>query len=140
MSPEKDLALLKITTDSGKIRPLVLAPVPPRKGEEVAAFGAPLGYAFSTTRGIVSGIRSRTEMIPAGMRLNVRWIQTDASISVGNSGGPLVNLRGEVVGVNTMIGRRGAQNLNFAISADDVREVIGRASPVPIPLGSSTLR
>ena len=140
ISPERDLALLKITTEMGQIRPLALAPTQPRKGEEVAAFGAPLGLSFSTTRGIISGIRSRTEMISAGLTLNVQWIQTDASISVGNSGGPLVNMRGEVVGVNTVTSRGSAHNLNFAISADDVRKVLGHASRVPIPLGKAGLR
>ena len=134
LAPNKDLALLQIQPTVGELRPLLLAPENPRKGEQVAAFGAPLGLQFSTTQGIVSGIRSPIEMISAGMFLDVQWIQTDAPISVGNSGGPLVNMRGEVVGVNTVTSGGEAQNLNFAISVDAVRQVVKSAMQVSVPL------
>ncbi len=134
LAPEKDLAILKIDTPREDFPALQLAPNPPRKGTEVMAFGAPLGLSFSTTRGIVSGVRVPSEMRQTGISLNVRWIQTDAPILAGNSGGPLVNLRGEVVGVNTITSGPDSQNLNFAIAADEIHEVLHLASPVAIPL------
>ena len=135
LAPEKDLAILKIDTPREDFPTLQLVPTPPRKGTEVLAFGAPLGLSFSTTRGIVSGIRVPFEMRQTGIFLNVRWIQTDAPIMAGNSGGPLVNLRGEVVGVNTVTSGPESQNLNFAIAADEIRQLLHLASPVAVPLG-----
>jgi S1-C subfamily serine protease len=81
-------------------------------GEEVAALGVPLGLGRTVTKGIVSAIR-RTE--------GVTIIQTDAPINRGNSGGPLVNMRGEVIGMN-VFKAKGAEGLGFAIAIDDVVE------------------
>src|SRR5947209_8480877 len=74
----------------------------------VAAFGAPQGLSFSASEGIVSAVRSGKElksMLPAyqatGYSEAATWVQTTAAISPGNSGGPLVNMKGEVVGLNT---------------------------------------
>jgi len=135
LAPDKDLAVLKLSSMGGPLPPLALAPELPRKGEDVAAFGAPFDFSFTMTQGVVSGLRTPAEMHGAGVMANVNWIQTDASISEGNSGGPLVNMRGEVVGVNTVTGQGDAQNLNFAIAIDAVREVLDQASSTPIPLG-----
>ena len=134
LAPKKDLAILKIDTAREDFPALQLAPTPPRKGTEVMAFGAPLGLSFSTTSGIVSGIRVPSEMRQTGFSLNVRWIQTDAPIMAGNSGGPLVNRRGEVVGVNTVTSGPESQNLNFAIAADEIRQILHLARPVASPL------
>ena len=137
LAPDKDLAILELSALAGPLPALQLAPESPRKGEEVAAFGAPFHFSFTMTKGVVSGLRTPQEMRNAGVLSNVNWIQTDASISEGNSGGPLVNMRGEVVGVNTVTGQGDAQNLNFAIAVDAIRDVLREASVTPMPLGEN---
>lgn len=118
----RDVAIVKIKADR-KLPVLPLAKQLPRKGEEVLAFGSPAGLSFTATEGIVSAIRSAVEMKQLGHDGTGTWLQSSAPISPGSSGGPLVNLKGEVVGANTsglMIG----QNLNFAISSPEIGEVI----------------
>ena len=119
LEPKKDIAVLKIEYPADKLKPIKLAANPPRKGESVIAFGAPLGLSWTATEGIVSAIRSRDELRALGIEQEGTWIQTSTPISPGNSGGPLVNYEGEVVAANTMVLTKG-QNLNFAISATDI--------------------
>lgn len=106
-----DLVLLRvdIPRNAGH-RPLRLSSAEPRKGDEVYVLGAPRGLEFSVSRGIVSAIR------PVPGMTSDRVIQTDAPISPGNSGGPLINSAGEVIGVASFIRTDGA-NLGFAQSA-----------------------
>ena len=111
-------------------------------GERVAAFGSPLGFSRSVSDGIVGAIRDKSEARLFGLGPAVSWIQTTVPISSGNSGGPLVNMKGEVVGVNTLAMSQTAQttiqNLNFAVSAADVCEALSAAKgavlPLPVPL------
>jgi serine/threonine protein kinase len=120
---EYDLAYMKIDTPRDLV-PIALAHEMPEKGTRVLAFGAPLGLDFSASEGIVSGVRSVEELEKLGVNgIQGTWIQTTAPISPGNSGGPLVNMKGEVVAANTMMLLAG-QNLNFAISAEDVHRVM----------------
>ncbi|MBX3273934.1 MAG: trypsin-like peptidase domain-containing protein [Sandaracinaceae bacterium] len=75
-------------------------------GQPVLAFGHPLGLSYTLTRGVISAI---------GREVNgVRYLQTDAAVNPGNSGGPLVDERGDVIGVSTFV-RANAQNLGFAL-------------------------
>jgi serine protease Do len=91
-------------------------------GETVIAIGNPFGFENTVTVGVVSAIgrtlggRNRFALPYAD------FLQTDAAINPGNSGGALLNIRGELIGVNTMIAAQG-QNLGFAIPADSVRKV-----------------
>ncbi|MBU6201058.1 MAG: trypsin-like peptidase domain-containing protein [Acidobacteria bacterium] len=124
--PGNDLALLRVAATG--LAPATLAePGSVRIGDPVVA----IGYALdldggpTVTSGIVSAI-NRT--IPSGDGALDSLIQTDAAISSGNSGGPLVNLRGEVVGINTAVYRGDLQsavnNVGFAISSEEILSVL----------------
>jgi len=98
-----------------------------RPGEFVIALGAPLGLSNSVSFGIVSAVeRSRTEIglrDSLGARNTTAYIQTDAAINSGNSGGPLLNIEGEVIGVNTMKAL-GMDGIAFAVPIDEVKRVV----------------
>ncbi len=88
-----------------------------RIGEWVVAIGNPLGLEHTVTQGIIS---ARGRKLMGGVE---SFLQTDAAINRGNSGGPLLNLRGEVVGINTAI-RPDGQNIGFAVPIDMVKRVL----------------
>jgi serine protease Do len=116
--PIGDLALLQMSSEvSLSVVPLGSSEAL-RVGEFVVAIGSPFGFEHTITFGIVSGIHRRF------MRSGVvgGYIQTDAAINVGNSGGPLVNMQGEVVGINTATIGRG--ELGFAIPIDAAKAVL----------------
>ncbi|MFZ9040791.1 MAG: S1C family serine protease [Ilumatobacteraceae bacterium] len=126
IDPGNDLALLRIDGDDF-IPARFAAPDSARIGDEVVAIGFALDLdgAPSVTLGIVSAL-DRTITIDDGALDGL--IQTDAAISSGNSGGPLVNALGEVVGINTAVARGGfgtaASNIGFAISVEEVLRVV----------------
>ena len=103
----------------------------PTRGDWVATFGSPLGLALTAADGKISAIRGGSELVDMtkrgptsiyeelGYDPNSTWLQHTAPISHGNSGGPLVNARAEVVGINTWTLPEG-QNLNFAISSPHI--------------------
>lgn len=140
----RDIVVGKINTTEAP--PIEIASSLPRKGERVVALGAPLGLAFSATNGIVSAIRSAAEMRSDVNRNDIdgTWIQVDAPLSPGNSGGPLINSAGQLVGMSTLASGGGrAQNLNFGISVTDVRNAIKFSVgvvPVPLPSGVGRIR
>jgi serine protease Do len=121
--PETDLALLKI--DAGRKLPFVKFSqgATPRPGQWVIAVGNPFGLDHTATTGIVS---ATGRAIGAGPYDD--FIQIDAPINKGNSGGPTFNLKGEVVGVNTAIfsPTGGSVGIGFAIPASTARHVIGQ--------------
>lgn len=88
-------------------------------GEEVVAIGNPLGLELTVSNGILSGVRMTKE--------EGKVLQTTAPISHGSSGGPLFNMFGEVVGVNTLY-LEGAESLNFAIPVNDVKNLLQNQS------------
>ena len=122
----RDIALIRAERLPTGIRPLLIEKTHPRKGERVVAIGAPLGLSFSASEGIVSATRSANEVSRlVGMELRGDWIQTTAAISKGNSGGPLINRQGKVVGLNTLAthyfeGVENGENINFAISGAEL--------------------
>lgn len=92
-------------------------------GEWVVAMGNPLGYIDTTTFGIVSGRERRV----GESGLDVELIQLDAAINSGNSGGATFNIKGEVIGINTIkIKETGVEGLAFAIASNDVKNVISQ--------------
>ena len=118
VDPATDVALIKIPGSPS----LPVAPLGDsdglRVGEWVCAIGNPLGYVHSVTVGVVSFM---------GRKLFDRslddYIQTDAAINFGNSGGPLINARGEVVGINSAISSR-ANNIGFAVPINQARAIL----------------
>jgi serine protease Do len=125
MDENTDVAVLKIEAknlptvkigDPSKLRP----------GEWVIAIGSPFGFENSVTAGIVS---ATARAMPTDTNYAPRFIQTDVAVNPGNSGGPLFNMRGEVVGINSQIYSRtgGYMGLSFAVPIDvanDVKEQI----------------
>jgi len=135
----KDIAILKFDAArcTKPIFSIPVAQVHPRKGIAVVAIGAPLGLDMSVTEGIVSAVRTAKELEDS-IELTGHsgtWVQTTAAISPGNSGGPLITKRGEVVAINTLsLVGAGAQSLNFGISGEDIRQAMTELEDVPIPL------
>lgn len=128
---KRDIVVARIDfQDRPKIE---IAKALPRKGDEVIALGTPHGLDFSATRGIVSAIRQANELPPdPDLKREGVWIQIDAPLSPGNSGGPLVDKDGKVVAMSTLASQGSAQNLNFGISAEDVSNAIRASAKLPI--------
>lgn len=123
--PDVDVALLRVRTPGLTLRPLPLGrSARTRVGESVAAIGSPFGERQSLSVGVVSAvdrsIRSLTAFEIPGA------IQTDAAVNPGNSGGPLVNARGQVIGINQQIKSRsgGGEGVGFAVPVDLVKRSI----------------
>jgi Do/DeqQ family serine protease len=114
-----DLALLKVDAD----RTFPIAPLGSssdmRRGDWVIAIGNPFGLSQTVTAGIISAL-GRRQLARGGGYAN--FIQTDAPINLGNSGGPLINVNGEVVGVNTAI--LSGNDIGFAIPSDMVKALL----------------
>ena len=116
--PAIDVALLRVTAPG----PLEIATLGDsddlRVGEWVCAIGNPLGYVHSVTVGVVSFIGRK--LFDASLD---DYIQTDAAINFGNSGGPLINARGEVIGINSAISSR-ASNIGFAVPINQALAIL----------------
>ncbi len=119
--PRTDLALLKIKSGNGKTFPFVkFASGPPRVGDWVLAVGNPFGLGGTVTAGIVSALARDIGSGPYD------FMQIDAAVNRGNSGGPTFNLNGEVVGVNTAIYSPSGGNVGiaFAVPAETANRVV----------------
>jgi S1-C subfamily serine protease len=122
--PNEDLALLKIPHE----RDFPTIPLGTSSdlmpGETVIALGNPLGQTHSVSQGIISGLHRNVDIADRSQNLHFTdLIQTDASINFGNSGGPLLNIHGELIGINSVVNVQ-AENIGFAIPVDRVREVL----------------
>ena len=133
--PTTDIAVLRITAPN--IEPLPLGESDTlRVGQQIFAIGNPYGLEETVTRGIVSAKGRHT----ASDR-SIEYIQHDAAVNEGNSGGPLLNVRGEIVGINSAIFSKtgGWQGISFAIPVNSVRRVLDaivkRGHVVPSYLG-----
>ncbi|MGH8163932.1 MAG: S1C family serine protease [Rhodanobacteraceae bacterium] len=116
---DTDLAVLKV--DAGKLPSIKTASGIPRVGDVVLAIGNPFGIGQTVTMGIVSAIGRQLSLSPYE-----DFIQTDAAINSGNSGGALVDARGELIGINTAMLEHdvGAQGIGFAIPVHTAKMVL----------------
>lgn len=112
-----DIAILSIPAETAS---LPISYYSPKVGEDVYAIGSPFGLTDTLTNGIVSRVPNASD--------NVKYIQTNAAISSGNSGGPLINSYGEVIGINAFTLESG-QNLNFAV---DINQIYMVDTSVPV--------
>jgi len=138
--PSTDIAVLKVENVGDWLVPMNRASAEPvEQGEMVFAFGSPFGFKFSMSEGIVSGLGRHARTTLTGSVGFTNYIQTDAAVNPGNSGGPLVNVRGEAVGMNTAIISRDellqqenrsdtgvSGGVSFAIPMDTIESVVGQ--------------
>jgi peroxiredoxin len=135
---QRDLAILKMASVPADLKPLDLAPSePPKSGASVFAVGHPQGLKFSVSAGVVSAVRQTSELpteLAEALHLSrdMIWVQTDAVLRGGNSGGPLCDHLGRVMGVNTFIAAR--QAYGFAAHVSHVSALLAKPRPQLLPL------
>jgi len=123
-----DIALLKISGDYDMLELADSDDV--QIGEKVIAIGNPLGLQFSVSEGIVSGVHR------PGLNEMEVYIQTDAALNPGNSGGPLINKEGEAIGINNFkIG--GTEGMGFALESNSIEETVNEIAM--LTLGQSLI-
>jgi S1-C subfamily serine protease len=142
IDPDSDLALLR----ADAARSLAFAPLGDSKqlkrGQIAIAIGNPLGFESTVTAGVISALGRSLRATTGRMIEDV--IQTDAALNPGNSGGPLVNSRGEVIGINTAV-IMGAQGICFAVASNTANHVLseiimhGRVRRAYIGVGAQTV-
>jgi serine protease Do len=134
--PTTDIAVLKVDTTEGLFPVQRATGIELHQGERVFAFGSPFGFKFSMSEGIVSATgRDPSNVLGMGGGYT-NFIQTDAAVNPGNSGGPLVNVEGKLVGMNVAIatavnaggGNGEGQNsgISFAIPLETIERVVGQ--------------
>ncbi len=144
--PAQDLAVVSLERPMTGLVPLSLAELLPRAGERVLALGAPQGLANSASDGIFSALRTGQDLDAATQGLisfttssapDTTWLQISAPISHGNSGGPLLNSAGQVIGVNAIgLSKPGTENLNFAVSVRHVQQLMAALPTDARPLAA----
>jgi S1-C subfamily serine protease len=117
--PLTDVAVVRVVADRLPVAPLGDS-TKVRPGQWAIAIGNPLGLDNTVTAGIISAVQ-RTNAVGEGQR--VPYIQTDAAVNPGNSGGPLINDRGQVIGINTAIRQAPGAGLSFAIPINTARQI-----------------
>jgi S1-C subfamily serine protease len=142
IDPDTDLALLR----ADAARSLAFAPLGDSKklkrGQIAIAIGNPLGFESTVTAGVISALGRSLRSISGRMIEDV--VQTDAALNPGNSGGPLVSSRGEVIGINTAV-IMGAQGICFAVASNTANHVLseiimhGRVRRGYIGVGAQTV-
>lgn len=142
LDEDRDLAVLQLEPDAQPYKPLKLANDVPDRTDQVIAIGHPQGFRFTTSSGTVTAMY-RTDQLPEQYRNGMKapadnmWIQTNAAISGGNSGGPLLNLEGQVIGINTWIGKD-RPDMRFATSVENLHDVLHKAPTQYVSLEKTT--
>ncbi|MDP7319305.1 MAG: trypsin-like peptidase domain-containing protein [Bacteriovoracaceae bacterium] len=124
VAPKQDIAVLKLETMPKNLKPITIGTSSDLKvGQLALALGNPYGFDHSLTKGIISAVGRKIDGI-GGVKIH-DMIQTDAAINQGNSGGPLLNSSGKLIGVNTMIVSRSGSSagLGFAVPIDTVKRI-----------------
>ncbi len=128
--PSTDIAVLKADTAEGLFPVRRATDLRLQQGDRVFAFGSPFGFKFSMSEGIVSGLGRDPQQI-TGSGGFTNFIQTDAAVNPGNSGGPLVNVEGKLVGMNVAIatapsrdGEGQNSGISFAIPLETIEPVV----------------
>ena len=143
-SPGYDLAVLRLASDA-PAAPLKLRAGESDVGVDVFAVGNPQGLAGSVSKGVISARRRWEDLRPLlrdhlhdfGYELDGSWVQTDAAINGGNSGGPLCLADGTVIAINTLgVPAEIGQNLNFAIDASHLMHFLNRLPAKPRSLAA----
>jgi putative serine protease PepD len=127
--PSTDLAVVKIDAPSNELKPLALGDSSDVEvGDGVVAIGSPFGLAGTVTSGIVSALNRTIQAPPPNQFSILGAIQTDAAINHGNSGGPLLDLQGKVIGINSQIqsDSGGNDGVGFAIPSNTVKRVVSQ--------------
>lgn len=121
-----DVAVLQLDRPAGDVTPLRFASDEPGVGDPVVAIGSPFGLQGSLSTGIVSGLRRQIDS-PNGFAIT-GTIQTDAALNPGNSGGPLLDMSGRVIGVATQIATESGRNegIGFAVPAAVAHRTVDR--------------
>jgi S1-C subfamily serine protease len=128
--PTTDLAVLRVNADARALAPLTLGDSDRvQVGDEVVAIGNPFGLSRTVTAGIVSALQR--QIVSPNQYTIDHVIQTDAAINHGNSGGPLIDTQGRVIGVNAQIdtgtsGGQGNVGIGFAVPSNTVQTVVGQ--------------
>ena len=124
IAPKQDIAVLKLKELPPNLKPIRIGSSSNLQVGQIAlALGNPFGFDHSLSKGIISAVGRKIDGI-GGVKIH-DMIQTDASINQGNSGGPLLNSTGELIGVNTMIVSRSGSSagLGFAVPIDSVKRI-----------------
>lgn len=131
--PFTDIAVIKVRPGDHIVPALRAGGVMPRQGERVFAFGSPFGFRFSMSEGIIGGV-GRDPQTANDFGGYTNYIQHDAAVNPGNSGGPLVDIRGRVIGMNVAIatgansqgttGEGQSAGISFAIPLGTIESVV----------------
>ena len=112
---ESDLALIEVNTSN--TNPIEVSDKTIQEGSDVIIIGAPIGFSYSVTKGIVSGLRFGS---------GITYIQTDASINPGNSGGPMINSDNQVISIVTLkFVSEDIEGMGFGIEINDALRALG---------------
>jgi serine protease Do len=129
--PSTDIAVLKVNVNEGLFPVRRASKIALHQGDRVYAFGSPFGFKFSMSEGIISGLGRDPQQLLADTGGYTNFIQTDAAVNPGNSGGPLVNVEGKLVGMNVAIatapsrsGEGQNSGISFAIPLSTIDRVV----------------
>jgi S1-C subfamily serine protease len=124
-APEKDIAVLKLENFPAKLSPISFGTSKDLTvGQYSFAIGCPFGLDYTLTTGVISALGRKIDGI-GGVKIN-DMIQTDAAINMGNSGGPLLDSSGQLIGMNTVIFSTSGSSagLGFAVPADTIKSIV----------------